>query len=198
MDFDHPPADPIQQIEIWLEEAGETGLPNPTAMALATVDGDGRPSLRMVLMKGLDRRGAVFYTNRQSRKGIELAANPAATGLLHCDPLHRQIAIEGTVTLVDDAESDAYFQTRARESQLGAWASRQSEPVESRAALDAAFAEMDERFAGGPVPRPPDWGGYRLSLDSILFWQARPHRLHDRIVYRPDGRGGWTVQRLFP
>ncbi len=199
MDFENPPTDPVQQMGVWLEEAEATGvLPNPTAMSLATVDPDGRPSLRIVLLKAIDERGIVFYTNRESRKGRALAANPFAAAVMHWDPLHRQLVVEGRVTHVNDAESDAYFATRPRASRVGAWASRQSQVVASRAVLDARYAEAETRFEGGDVPRPPYWGGYRISLDSITFWQARPFRLHDRIRYRPDGGGGWAVERLFP
>lgn len=199
MDFENPPTDPVRQMRTWLEEAEAIGvLPNPTAMSLATVDPDGRPSLRIVLLKALDDRGVVFYTNRESRKGRALAANPVGAAAMHWDPLHRQLVVEGRVTLVDDAESDAYFATRPRASQLGAWASDQSEVVESRAVLDERYTEIEARFEGGAVPRPPHWGGYRISLESITFWQARPFRLHDRIRYRPDGSGGWAIELLFP
>jgi pyridoxamine 5'-phosphate oxidase len=198
MDFDHPPADPIQQIRDWIRDAEDIERPNPNAMTLATVDPDGRPSSRMVLLKGLDEHGAVFYTNRNSHKGRALATNPWASLTFHWDVLQRQVVIEGLVTIVSDAESDAYFATRPRASQIGAWASRQSEPVADRDALDAAFHAMEQRFDGGDVPRPPHWGGYCVSLDRIEFWQARPFRLHDRILYTPDGRGGWTTQRLYP
>ena len=198
MDFDSPSPEPVALLREWLRDAEGIGLPNPTAMSLATVDPDGRPSCRIVLLKALDERGVVFYTNRESRKGRAFETHPAAALGLHWDPIHRQVLVEGQVTTVDDAESDAYFASRPRASQVAAWASRQSEPVASRAALDAAFAEMEKRFEGGEVPRPPHWGGYRVSLDSVMFWQARSARLHDRVVYTPDGEGGWRVQRLFP
>jgi pyridoxamine 5'-phosphate oxidase len=198
MDFEAPPADPVAQLQAWLRDAEETGLPNPNAMSIATVDPDGRPSVRIVLLKGLDERGAVFYTNRMSRKGHALAAHPRAALGFHWDPLHRQVTIEGAVSPVEDELSDAYFASRPRASQLGAWASAQSEPVESRAVLDAAYEDVSRRYEGGDVPRPPHWGGYRVSLDSVVFWQARAFRLHDRIRYEPDGRGGWTIRRLFP
>lgn len=198
MDFDHPPADPIAQFHAWLAEAGTLTLPNPNAMALATVDADGRPSVRMMLLKGLDARGAVFYTNRNSRKGRALAANPRVALLFYWDPLGRQVRIEGKVSIVGDAESDAYFATRPRESQIGAWASQQSQPARDRAELEAAAAAIEKRYVGRDIPRPPHWGGYRVSLDSIEFWQSHEFRLHDRVVYTPNGKGGWNVQRLSP
>jgi pyridoxamine 5'-phosphate oxidase len=198
MDDTSLPNKPVQWLREWLTEAEHIDLPNPGAMALCTVDPDGRPSARMVLLKGLDERGAVFYTNRRSRKGRALAANARAALVFHWDLLLRQVVIEGRVEPVSDAESDAYFATRPRASRLSAWASRQSEPVDSRAALDAAADESDGRFEGREVPRPPHWGGYRVSLDRIEFWEGRPFRLHDRVEYTPDGRGGWRKQRLFP
>jgi pyridoxamine 5'-phosphate oxidase len=198
MDDSSLPDDPIQWLKEWLAEAEHIDLPNPGSMTLCTVDPDGRPSGRMVLLKGLDERGAVFHTNRLSRKGRALKANPRAALVFHWDLLLRQVVIEGRVEPVSEAESDAYFATRPRASRLSAWASRQSEPVESRAALDAAAQEAEARFAGQDVPRPPHWGGYRISLDRIEFWSGRPFRLHDRIEYVPDGQGGWHRQRLFP
>jgi pyridoxamine 5'-phosphate oxidase len=204
MNFDSPPSDPIALLNEWIEDARRAGIPNPNAMTLATIDAppDGKPSVRIVLLKGLDSRGAVFYTNRLSRKGEALSANPRAALLFHWDPLNRQVRIEGDVTPTSDAESDAYFATRPRESQLGAWASRQSQPVANRAELDRAYAEMEKRFTGAQVPRPPHWGGYRVSLNEIEFWQGQEFRLHDRVVYTPDargsGRGGWCTQRLYP
>lgn len=200
MDFDHPPADPVAQIQAWLEDAKRTGLPNPNAMTVATVDADGRPSARIVLLKSLDQRGAVWFTNRESRKGLALAAHPRAALLFHWDALNRQVRIEGSVTLVPDSESDAYFATRPRESRIGAWASDQSQPVRDRAELERRFKEAEQRFAGADVPRPPHWGGYRVSLDSIEFWQGHEFRLHDRIVYTPapGSLGVWRTQRLFP
>lgn len=198
MDFDHPPSDPISLLQGWIAEAGAAGLPNPNAMALATVDAAGQPSMRIVLLKGLDAGGAVFFTNRLSRKGLELGRQPKAALLFHWDLMNRQARIEGVASAVSDAESDAYFCTRPREARIGAWASRQSQPVASRDALDAAVAEMEKRFVGQDVPRPPHWGGYRVSLNLFEFWQGQPHRLHDRIIYVPDGPGRWKTQRLFP
>jgi pyridoxamine 5'-phosphate oxidase len=198
MDFENPPADPVAQVVAWLDEAARTPVINPHAMTLATVDPDGNPSARTVLLKGFDQRGAVFYTNRNSRKGRALAAHPRAALLLHWDSLLRQVGIEGGVTQVDEAESDVYFATRPRGAQLGAWVSQQSEPVESRAVIEAQIDAMTRRFEGGPVPRPPHWSGYRVALESIELWQGRIDRLHDRIVYTRDANGVWTTQRLSP
>ena len=198
MDFDNPPADPVAQARRWLDEAATTALINPHAMSLATVDPDGTPSVRTVLLKGFDERGAAFYTNRESRKGVALDAGLRAALLLYWDSLHRQICIEGSVSQVDDAESDAYFASRPRGAQLGAWASRQSQPIENRAALEAAVAETARRFEGATVPRPPYWGGYRVALQRIEFWQGRLDRVHDRVLYTRLEQGGWTTQRLSP
>ncbi len=198
MDFEHPPVDPVAQVRRWLDEAAATDLVNPHAMVLATVDPDGRPSARTLLMKGFDERGAVFYTNRESRKGAALAAGSGAALLFYWDSLHRQMCIEGSVSRVDDADSDAYFASRPRGAQLGAWASPQSKPVENRAVIEEALAEVTHRYEGGPVPRPPHWGGYRVALGRIEFWQGLIDRLHDRVVYTPDEQGGWTTQRLSP
>jgi pyridoxamine 5'-phosphate oxidase len=201
MNFDHPPSDPIAEFHRWLEEAKATGLPNPNAMTLATVDPDGSPSARVMLMKELDNRGAVFFTNRTSRKSQSLDHHPHAALLFFWDPLGRQVRMEGPVEPISDAEADAYFATRPRMSQIGAWASRQSQPVPSgsRAELDAAVREIEQRFPEPqPVPRPPHWGGYRVNVERIEFWQAHPYRLHDRVVYQRDADGTWTAQRLFP
>ena len=198
MDFDHPPADPLPQLRRWLEQASETDLHNASAMTLATIDPDGRPGVRMVLLKGLDSNGAVFYTNQRSRKAVALAEQPRAALLFYWDALHRQVSIEGRVTPTTDAEADAYFATRPRGAQIGAWASRQSEPIEDRAALDAAVTAVEGRYRDQPVPRPPHWGGYRVSLDRIEFWQGQSDRLHDRVEYVRDETGNWTVRRLCP
>jgi pyridoxamine 5'-phosphate oxidase len=199
MDFDFPPADPVALLGTWLERAREeTDLPNPNAMTLATADADGRPSARIVLLKGLDARGAVFFTNRTSRKGHDLAANPRAALVFHWDRLGLQVRIEGAVTVVADEESDEYFATRPRVAQVGAWASDQSRPIESRAALEARVEQFEVRFAHRDVPRPPHWGGYRVSLGRIEFWRSSEHRIHDRVVYEADGSGGWRTERLSP
>ena len=199
IDFDHPPADPLATCEAWFREAEGMGFANPNAMTLATVDAQGRPHARIVLLRGFDARGAVFFTNRESDKGSQLAANAHAALLFHWDqePIGRQIRIEGAVSLASDAESDAYWNSRPRESQLNAWASQQSRPVASRAALQAEQDRLTTRFEGKPVPRPAHWGGYRVTLERIEFWQGDKYRLHDRIVYTRSG-DGWSVQRLSP
>lgn len=200
MDFDHPPANPIAQFTQWLKDAEATGLPNPNAMTLCTIDPDGRPSARIVLLKQFDERGAVFFTNRQSRKGLALAGDPRACLLFHWDVLGRQVRIQGRAAPTSDAESDAYFATRPRESRIAAWASRQSQPASSRAELDDAVQAISKRFQGADVPRPPHWGGYRVSVDEIEFWQGHLFRMHDRLVYTADAAqpGMWRTQRLFP
>jgi pyridoxamine 5'-phosphate oxidase len=197
IDFDHPPADPIAQAMAWFKDAEGIGLPNPNAMTLATIDPDGRPSARIVLLRGFDERGAAFYTNRESRKGVALAAHPRASLLFHWDPLDRQIRIEGAVAEASDEESDAYFAKRPRENQINAWASQQSRPVDSRQSLEDLHQRFRDRFEGGPVPRPPHWGGYRVALERIEFWQGHPHRLHDRVVYTRQV-ASWALQRLCP
>jgi pyridoxamine 5'-phosphate oxidase len=168
-----------------------------TAAALATADADGRPSVRVVLVKSADADGFVFFTNRDSRKGRELAVNPRAALCFHWPAIGEQVRVEGPVTVIDDAASDLYFASRPRESQLGAWASRQSAPVADRDALLAAVREAEARFAGGPVPRPPHWGGYRLAPERLELWVSEPGRLHRRTLYRREG-GGWTVSLLQP
>jgi pyridoxamine 5'-phosphate oxidase len=167
-------------------------------MALATVDAAGRPSVRMVLLKGHGPDGFVFYTNRESRKAGDLAAVPKAALLFHWKSLRRQIRIEGAVAQVTDAESDAYFASRSRDSQLGAWASDQSRPLDSRATFEARFEEIQRRFDGQDVPRPPHWGGYRLTPNHIEFWQDRAHRLHERRVFDLVGDGTWSEGLLYP
>ncbi len=198
MNFDAPPADPIPVFHAWFREAQQSVLPNPNAMTLATIDPDGRPSARIVLLKDLDDQGAVFFTNRESRKGRAIAAHAQVALLLHWDPLDRQIRIEGRAALLSDEASDAYFATRPRVSQIGAWASRQSETLRDRETFDAAVAEMEKQFEGQAVPRPPHWGGYQVSLDRIEFWQGHHYRLHDRMVYTAGDGGSWSTRRLFP
>ncbi len=190
--------DPFALFDQWFAEARASEPNDPNAMALATADAAGRPSVRMVLLKGHGRDGFVFYTNREGRKAADLAANPHAALLFHWKSLRRQIRIEGPVTLASDAESDAYFASRGRDSQLGAWASDQSRPLADRATFEAHFAEVQARFEGQDVPRPPFWGGYRVTPVSIEFWQDRAHRLHERRVFTPDADGGWSEGLLFP
>jgi pyridoxamine 5'-phosphate oxidase len=189
-------AEPESLFAAWLREA-EAAEPNdPNAMALATVDGDGLPDVRMVLLKGFDARGFVFYTNTTSAKGRELAAQPRAALLFHWKSLRRQVRVRGSVTGVTSAEADAYFATRSRGSQLGAWASRQSQPLESRAVLEKAAADAAAKYPG-EVPRPPYWLGYRIVPVEIEFWQDGAFRLHDRVLFRREG-GGWKKTRLNP
>ncbi len=189
-------ASPIDQFARWFDEAQAAQVPEPNAMTLATADAAGRPSARIVLIKGYDTRGFVFFTNYESRKGEQLAAQPWASLLFFWQPLERQVRIEGTVHKVDASESDAYYQSRPLGSRIGAWASRQSQPV-TREALEAASAHYTQQFGEAP-PRPPHWGGYRLVPETVEFWQGRPSRLHDRLLYRRAADLSWSIERLSP
>lgn len=189
--------DPFALFDSWFAEARASEPNDSNAMALATTTPDGHPSLRMVLLKGHGPDGFVFYTNLDSRKGGELAANAHVALLFHWKSLRRQIRIEGAVTPVDDGVADAYFATRSRDSQLGAWASDQSRPLDSRDTFEARFEEMRARFAGQDVPRPPRWSGWRVNPSAIEFWQDRAHRLHERTLFQRLG-DGWTKGLLYP
>ncbi len=191
--------DPLTLFEEWFAKAEEQEINDANAMALATADGDGRPSLRMVLLKGVDARGFVFYTNLDSRKGGQLAENPAAALLFHWKSLRRQVRIEGPVAAVTDQEADAYFASRHRASQIGAWASEQSRPLEARFALEKRVAEYTAKFGISAVPRPDFWSGFRVTPLRIEFWQDGAFRLHDRFLFaRAEESSPWEVQRLFP
>jgi pyridoxamine 5'-phosphate oxidase len=189
--------DPIRQFEAWLAEAVAAGMPEPSAMTLATATPDGAVSARIVLLRGLDRRGFTLYTNYDSRKGRDLAANPRAALVFHWVPMQRQVRVEGAVERVSPEESAAYFRTRPRGSRIGAWASPQSEVIPSREDLEREWARVDADHPGDDVPLPPFWGGFRVVPEVVEFWQGRPSRLHDRLRYRRSG-DVWVLERLAP
>jgi pyridoxamine 5'-phosphate oxidase len=189
--------DPLALFDQWFAEARAAEINDPEAMALATAGTDGRPAVRMVLLKGHDPAGFVFYTNEQSAKGEQLAANAQAALLFHWKSLRRQVRIEGAVERVPAADADAYFGSRARDSQLGAWASDQSRPLDSRQTFEQRFSEVKRRFEGQDIPRPPHWGGYRVVPQRIEFWTDRPYRLHERRLFARSG-DGWTEGLLYP
>lgn len=191
-------SDPFRLFDEWMAEARASEANDPEAMAFATADRRGRPSVRMVLLRRHGPEGFGFFTNLDSRKGEELAANPSGALVLHWKSLRRQVRAEGPVEQVSDSEADSYFHGRSRESRIGSWASDQSRPLESRAAFEARYAAMQDRFEGHDVPRPPRWSGFRLIPERIEFWSDRPHRLHDRRLFTRGAGGGWDEGLLYP
>ena len=189
--------DPAKQFEAWFEEALNAGLHEPNAMTLATATPDGRPSARVVLLKGYDRRGFVFYTNYAGRKASELEGNPHVALLFYWGELERQVRIEGRASRVPEEESDSYYASRPRGSRLGAWASEQSRTIENRAVLEERLRSVEADYEEGEIPRPSFWGGYRVEPETFEFWQGRENRLHDRLLYTPSD-GGWRIERLQP
>lgn len=196
-DFTERP-EPFRLFGEWLEDATKSEINDPNGVALATVDQDGMPDIRMVLLKGFDEEGFVFYTNFESAKGREILSSMKAAMCFHWKSLRRQVRVRGPVEVVSDAEADAYFATRARGSRIGAWASKQSRPLESRFALEKAVAEYTAKHAIGDIPRPKHWSGFRIVPEQIEFWHDRPFRLHDRMMFTRSGAGGWAKTRLYP
>jgi pyridoxamine 5'-phosphate oxidase len=190
--------DPIEQFRKWFDEALSANLHEPNAMTLATTTPDGCPSARIVLLKGYDERGFVFYTNHGGRKARELEENPRCALVFYWGELERQVRIEGQASRVSKDESDAYYASRPRGSRLGAWASEQSRPIERRDLLEERLRELESEYEGDKVPRPPFWGGYRVEPEAIEFWQGRENRLHDRLLYRRSENAGWRIERLQP
>ncbi len=190
--------DPFRQFDKWFQEAEAAKITEPNAMTLSTTTRDGRPASRTVLLKGLDGRGFVFYSNYESRKGRDLAENPRVSLLFPWVALERQVIIEGSVARLTREESEAYFHTRPRASQLGAWVSQQSAIINGRAVLEDAMKALDKKYAGVEVPAPPNWGGYRVNPETVEFWQGRRSRLHDRLRYRREKSGDWLIERLAP
>jgi pyridoxamine 5'-phosphate oxidase len=191
-------ADPFARFHAWIAEAEASESVDPNAMIVVTATPDGRPSARAILLKGVDARGFVFYTNKESRKAGELAANPRVFLLFHWKSLGRQVRVEGCVEHVTDAEADAYFATRPRISRLGAWASQQSRPLAERPVLERRLAEYEAQYPDDDIPRPAYWSGYRVIPDCFEFWQNMPYRLHDRTIYTREADGSWTTGKLFP
>lgn len=190
--------DPFRQFDAWFQEAQAAGIAEPNAMVLSTATRDGRPSSRTVLLKGVDGRGFTFFGNYESRKGRELEGNPVAALLFPWHAIERQVIVNGPVARISREESDAYFQSRPRGSQLGAWVSSQSSIVASRKVLEDSLKAMEAKYAGQAIPTPPHWGGFRLSPETVEFWQGRRNRLHDRLRYRREKNGDWTIERLAP
>ena len=189
---------PFDLFQQWLDEAGKTEPNDPNAMAIASVGPDGMPSVRMVLLKGFDERGFVFYTNLESQKGQELTTHPKAALCFHWKSLKRQVRVEGNVEAVSKEEADAYYASRARDSRIGAWASKQSHAMQGRFELEQRVAKYALKFGIGEIPRPEFWSGFRVVPTKIEFWRDKPFRLHERVIYLPDGNSGWTTQTLFP
>jgi pyridoxamine 5'-phosphate oxidase len=190
-------SDPVALLAGWIDDAGGMERVEAVAMCLATADSQGQPSARIVLLRGLDERGLQFYTSYESRKGRELAENPHAAAVLYWTNLQRQVRVEGAVTMLSDSESDAYFNARPRGHRIAAWASEQSEPLDSYATLEERFAHFEQRFEGDEVPRPHSWGGYLLAPTRFEFWQGRPNRMHERTLFRRTA-GGWATSALQP